>query len=43
MGEGTTMVGLLGQWGEVMGFLNLVVKGAVTIRGLGRDGLPINR
>ena len=37
------MVGLLGQWGEVMGFLNLAVKGEVTIRGLGRDGLPINR
>ena len=35
--------GLLGQQGEVTGFLILAVKGEVTIRGLGRDGLPINR
>ena len=26
-----------------MGFLQLVVKGEVIVRGLGRDGLPINR
>ena len=36
-------VGLLGQQQEVMGFLDLVVKEEVTIRGPGRDGLPINR
>ena len=35
--------GLLGQWGEVMGFLNLAVKGEVAVIGPGRDGLPINR
>ena len=43
LGKGTIGAGLLGQWGEVTGFLNLAVKGEVTIRGLGRDGLPINR
>ena len=32
-----------GVIGEVMGFLNLVVNGEVIIRGLGREGLPINR
>ena len=43
LGEGTMVAGLLGQQGEVMGFLNLVVKGEVAIRGPGRDGLSINR
>ena len=37
------VVGQLGQWGEVMGFLNLAVRGKVAIRGPGRDGLLINR
>ena len=37
------MAGLLGQWGELMGFFDLAVKGEVAVRSLGRDGLPINR
>ena len=42
-GRGHHSGGPTGAMGEVTGFLNLAVKGEVTIRGLGRDGLPINR
>ena len=35
------MVGLLGQQGEVTGFLNLAVKGEVIMRGPGGMDFPL--